>query len=134
MKNTRLFVLLAVVLLLLVASLACKQAGEIITPAEATQRFEATQSVAVSGVAGDAEGAEFLTGSTVMLTSNEFLINLVKSPGDATVTNIFSYAYRGDKVTVEGSVLDDGVIWYRVKTQSGSAWVPEENVVPVEGQ
>jgi uncharacterized lipoprotein YehR (DUF1307 family) len=131
MKNTRLFVLLAVVLLLLIASLACKQAGEIITPAEATQRYEGTQSAFVSDVTGDVEGAEFLAGTEATLASQEFLINIVRTPGE---TDAFAYGYRGDKVTVEGSSMLDGEIWYRVDTFSGSGWVPAKNLAPLEDE
>jgi hypothetical protein len=128
MKNTRILVFIAVVLLIIIASLACQQAGEIITPAEATARYEGTQSAAVSGVTGDAEGAEFLAGSEAALASQEFLINIVRNPGE---TDAFAYGYRGDKVTVEGSTNHEGEIWYLVDTFSGTGWVPAKNLAPV---
>lgn len=129
MKNTRLLSILAVVILLFIVSLACNQAGDIITPAEATQRYEATQSAAVSGVTGDAEGATFLAGTEVSLASREFIINIVRNPGE---TDAFAYGYRGDGVTVEGSILHDGEIWYLIDTFSGTGWVPESNLAPLE--
>lgn len=126
-RNT--LVLLSIISLLLVLSLACKQAGEIITPAEATQRYEATQAASVEEVVGDAEGAEFLGGDSAKLVGQGYLVGLFNIVGE---TVAFSFATRGDTVTVIGSVVYEDGIWYKVQTLAGSGWLPAENLAPVQ--
>ncbi len=129
MKNKRLNFILAAISALFILSVACKESGEIITPAEATQRYEATQSAGQSEVVGDAEGAEYLAGDEAILTGTAYLVGLYSNPGDVSAV---SFATRGDTITVEGSMYYEGEIWYRVQTIAGSGWLPVENLKPLE--
>ena len=117
------------VILLFVITLACKQSGDIITPAQATQRYEATEAASSGEATGDAVGATYLAGSRAILNSNTYLVGLYSIAGDAVA---FSFATRGDEVTVTGSLDIDGTIWYKVETNAGSGWLPEVNLEPVE--
>ncbi len=112
-------------IILLVMTLACKQSGEIISPAQATQHYEATQAASSGEVSGDAEGAIYLTGNKVTLTSESYIVTLFTSPGDANAT---SFSTRGDEVTVIGSVVFDGTIWYKVEGYAGSGWLTDVNI------
>lgn len=115
--------------ILFMLSIACKQSGEIITPAEATQRYEATQAVASGAATGDAEGAEFPAGSEATLTGVSYLVGIYSNAGD---TNAISFATRGDLVIVQGSIDLDGEIWYRVETDAGDGWLSEDSLMAVE--
>ncbi len=129
MERKNLFIFLAVVSLLLVVSLACKQAGSIITPAEATQRYEATQEVLAGDVSGDAFGAQYLTGEEAVLTGDGYLVPLYQLVGDQFPV---SNATRGDVVTILGSVNYEEEIWYKVESLGGDHWVPGSSLEPVE--
>jgi hypothetical protein len=129
MKRKNLYTILAAVTALILLSLACNQAGEIITPAEATQNYVATKEASESGVVGDAEDADYPADSEAILTGVGYLVGLYSNPGDVSAV---TFATRGDKVTVEGSQYLDDVIWYRVESSAGSGWVPAENLKPVE--
>ncbi|RLE00187.1 MAG: hypothetical protein DRJ13_09005, partial [Bacteroidetes bacterium] len=97
MKRKNLLVILTVVCLLFLLSMACKQSGEIITSAEATQRYESTQAAKTGDVIVEVEGAEFASGDVVNLTSAGHLVGLFREAGGRTA---FSYATRGDEVTI----------------------------------
>ncbi|MFL7813098.1 MAG: hypothetical protein ACK2TT_00840 [Anaerolineales bacterium] len=129
MKRKNLIYILLALSSLFILSLACSQAGEIITPAEATQRYEATQSASESGVVGDAEGAEYLEGEEAILVGQGYLVGLYSNPGDESAV---SFATRGDQITVEGSELYEGEVWYRVETIAGSGWVQADSLAPME--
>ncbi len=129
MERRKLTLILAVLSLLFIFSLACKQSGEIITPAEATQRYEATQTAAELGdVVTSVEGAEFAPGDRAVLTSAGHLVGLFK---EADGKSPFSYATRGDEVTVTSAVEIEGVIWYQIDSTAGDGWLPETNLDPV---
>ncbi len=129
MKRRNLLSILITLSLLFLISIACQQSGEIITPAVATQRYEATQ-VAIAGeVVGEIEGVAFPAGSTVELNSESFLVGLYKEAGGiSTVT----FASRGDQVTVMGSMELEGEIWYKIESSAGNGWIPEANLKEVE--
>lgn len=129
MKGKYLYTILAAVTVLILLSLACNQSGEIITSAEATQKYVSTKEASESGVVGDAEGAVYEAGSEAILTGVGYLVGLYSNPGDVSAV---TFATRGDKITVEGSQYLDDVIWYRVETIAGSGWVPAKNLKPVE--
>ena len=69
-----------IIAMLLMLSLACAQAGEVLTPAEATERARG------GSVAGDdepgVEGAEFARDQQVEFNGTGFLISLYAQPGD----------------------------------------------------
>jgi hypothetical protein len=118
------YYLLIIFSVLFVFSIACKQAGEIITPAEATQRYEATQAAKSGDVVVEAEGAVYSPGDTVQLVSEGHLVGLFQEPGGPSP---FSFATRGDEVTITSSVNIDGVLWYQIDSIAGSGWLPETN-------
>jgi len=120
MKRKNLLVILTVVCLLFLLSMACKQSGEIITSAEATQRYEATQTAINENVVGQVEGASFAPGDSAILTSEGFLVGLYQEAGGKSA---FSFATRGDEVTISGSVDIDGEIWYKVLSTAGEGWL-----------
>jgi len=117
------------VLILFVISIACSQSGEIISPALATQHYEATQAAKSGDVSGDAEGATYLAGSNAILTSNSYLVGLFSIAGDKVA---FSFATRSEEVMVTGSLDIDGTIWYKVETMAGDGWLPEVNLTETE--
>ncbi len=130
MKNIkRSIYILAAVSLLIVVSLACQSAGEIISVAEATQRYEATQAVLSGNVSGDAEGALFTSGEKAFLIGDAYLIALYQQAGE---TVSISFATRGDEITILGSVLFEGEVWYKIESLAGSYWLPETSLEPPE--
>lgn len=128
MKRRISLVILTVLSVLFLFSLACKQSGEIITPAEATQRFEATQAAEEDDEVTSVEGAEFAPGDQAVLTSEGHLVGLFK---EADGRAPFSYATRGDEVTVTSAVEIEGVIWYQIDSTAGDGWLPESNLEPL---
>ena len=125
MERKNLLKILSVLSLLFIFSLACKQSGEILSPAEATQRAEATKAAQTGDVVLEAAGASFVPGDQAVLTSEGHLVGLFKEPDDK---NAFSYATRGDEVTITSSVDIDGVFWYKIESTAGNGWVPESNL------
>lgn len=125
MKKKNLLVILAVICALLLFSMACKQSGEIISAAEATQRYQATQAAKTGDVIVEVEGAAFASGDVVNLTSEGHLVGLFREAGARTA---FSYATRGDEVTIVSSVDVDGVTWYKIESTAGDGWLPESNL------
>jgi len=129
MKKSNFFLILGILCLLFIFSIACKQSGEIITPAEATQRYVETQAADIEDVAGDVTGAVFSPGATAQLTATAYLVGIFKNAGDNVA---ITYATRGDQVTVVGSIELGDEIWYKIETTAGDGWVPEENLEAVE--
>jgi len=105
--------------------MACKQSGEIITSAEATQRFEATQAAKTGDIISEVEGAAFKLGDSVILISEGYLVGLFQEAGN---NNPFSFATRGDEVTVTSSIDIEGEIWYKIESTAGNGWLPETNL------
>lgn len=129
MSRNRRNVLIAWILfvsLLLLPSLACEKAGEILTPEEATIR--ARQATAPTATRPTSTGAEFQEGDEIEFAGSEFLIPLYKEIGDKSA---FSHAGRGETGTVLGSQEVDGAIWYLVDGPSGEGWVPAESLQAV---
>jgi len=116
-----------IIAMLLMLSLACAQAGEVLTPAEATERARG------GSLAGDdepgVEGAEFARDQQVEFTGTGFLISLYAQPGDTVAR---SHISRGSKGTVLASREFEGETWYQVSTSAGNGWVPAEFVKAVE--
>jgi len=125
MKRNNLLILLTVVCVLFIFNMACKQSGEIITSAEATQRYEATQAADTGDVVVEVEGAAFKPGDSVILTSEGHLVGLYQEAG---AKNPFSFATRGDTVTVTSSAENEGEIWYKIESSAGNGWLPETNL------
>ncbi len=117
------------ILILFASSIACNQSGEIISPALATQRFEATQVAAAGDASSDAEGAKFLGGAKAELIGEAYLVALYQKAGE---TVSVSFATRGDVITVVGSVVFEDIVWYKIESLAGSYWLPETNLLAIE--
>jgi hypothetical protein len=126
-KKLARFSLILVLLALLIAALACEQAGEIIPDAEATQR--AIPSVTPTQDIQDVENADFEEGDTVAFIGKGYLIPFYANPGD---TVVLSHAARGDEGTVSRAVLFEGEIWYEVESVAGTGWITAEFLEKVE--
>jgi hypothetical protein len=113
--------------LLALASLACEQAGEILTPAEATARAEEAFQLNVSPGSSVA-GSEFQIGDTVTLIGRSFLVNLYDAPGG----KIAAGQERGTAVTILESALYNEETWYKIKAPTGEGWVAADNLEPAE--
>lgn len=119
-KENAKFVILLVFVMLLLATLACKQSGDIITPAEATLRAQPTATLTPFVSENSLE-----LGTTVYLTGKGYLINLMDAPGSL---RMIAGQERDTEVTIVESTTHEGEIWYRVSAPTGEGWVPEENV------
>jgi hypothetical protein len=130
-RVTALWAALSAIGLLLLTNLACAQAGEILTPAEATARAEATQNLvrptATPGAfkegSSAAEGPQ--VGDAVYLTGRGFLISLVSEPG---ATRMIAGQERGVEVTIIEITEHEGELWYKIDAPTGEGWVPAENI------
>ena len=129
MERRNLFSILFILTLLFLISIACQQSGEIVSPAEATQRYDSTQSADTGDIVSVVEGVAFPVGSTAELSEQGLLVALYKDPSEK---NPFSFATRGDTVEVIGSMEYEGEIWYKIKSSAGDGWLPETNLLPVE--
>ncbi len=127
-KQAALISLSAVLGVLFAATLACSQAGEILTPAEATARAMPTAAPTASG---EVVGTQFSIGDTVEFVSSGYLVPIYQKPGDRTA---FSHAARGDTGTVIGSEMVGDVLWYHVDSVAGLGWVQNEYIAAVGGE
>lgn len=123
MKKTARLSLFLMFGVLLLAALACKQSGEIITSAEATQR--AVPSVTPTQEILEAEGAEFTPGDDIVFAGKGFLIAVHAEPGNPSA---LSHAARGDAGVIISSQLYNGEVWYQVDSVAGDGWVPADSV------
>jgi hypothetical protein len=115
--------------LLVIASLACEQAGDILTPEEATAR--AQEGVFRPGVdGGSAAGAQFEPGDSAHIIGTGFLINLQDVPGGRLVGS----QSRGSTVEILESSEFEGEVWYHVDSETGEGWLRAENLEPIEGE
>ncbi len=113
--------------LLVLAGLACAQAGEILEPAEATARaVEADQAGFESS--GAVETSEFEAGDTASLVGRSFLVNLYSEPGG----KILAGQERGTAVTVLETFMFQDRLWYRIDAPTGEGWVPGEALEAIE--
>ena len=127
MKKTARFSLFLMIAVLLLAGLACKQSGQIITSAEATQR--AIPTITPTQEILEAEGAEFAPGDEIVFAGSGFLVSVRSEPGNPSA---LSHAARGDSGVIISSELYNGEVWYQVKSVAGDGWVPAENVAAPE--
>lgn len=119
-KENAKFTLLLVFVALLLATLACKQSGDIITSAEATQRALPTPTSTPFVSENSLE-----IGTTVYLVGKGYLINLMEAPGSL---RMIAGQERNTEVTISEASTYEGKIWYRINAPTGEGWVPEENV------
>jgi len=113
---------------ILLATLACSRAGEILTPEEATARVEATREAVLTPDV--AEDALYGVNSTVEFIGEQYLIPLQSEPGSGFVAE--SHVPRGDIGIVLGSELVDGVVWYFVDSSAGQGWIVEASLQAAE--
>ena len=128
--SARRAVVLAIGLLML-ASLACSQAGEILSPEEATAQAIEAEKPDIVVTADIAGGADFEPGDEIEFVGTGYLVPLKKNPGDRSA---YSHAGRGDLGVVLGSQVVDGEVWYQVDGPSGEGWVEAENLKAVGGE
>lgn len=123
MKKTARISLFLVFGALLLAVLACKQSGQIITSAEATQR--AIPSVTPTQEVLQVAGAEFLPGDAIVFAGKGYLVPVHANPGEKLA---LSHAARGDAGVVISSTLYEGEIWYQIQSVAGDGWVSADSV------
>ncbi len=116
--------------LLILAGLACSQAGEILTPAEATARAKAVeaQNQFTSDDSGAASGGAFVVGDTATLIGRSFLVNLYDAPGG----RIAAGQERGTVIIILESTTYKNEPWYKIEAPTGEGWVSAANLEPVE--
>ena len=117
---------------LVLAVMACSQAGEVLTPEQATQRaIEAAQVTAVPTVSSEESGIQI--GDRVRFASKDYLVLMRRDPGS---TLIAVQSERGASGTVLASQDVEGVAWYQIETTGGIGWLPSDilEVVSAEGQ
>lgn len=112
--------------LLALMSLACAQAGSVISYADATATAE-SKFAPVTGAGAAAAGADFAVGNTAVLAGRGFLINLMDAPGG----RIAAGQQRGAEVEILSSALLDDEIWYEVDSSTGIGWVKADSLEPV---
>jgi len=121
-------------ILLILPSLACAQAGEILTPAEATARAEPQSQISlppgndasVTPTPDDAvPETPFAAGDEVALAGKGFLINLMDAPDG---NRIVGSQERGARVTVLEITLRDETVWVRIQAATGEGWVMADNL------
>ena len=119
--------ILLMIVLLVLASLACEQAGEVLTPAEATARaLENVQPVSSGG--SSVSGGVFEAGNTAKLVGRSFLVNLYDNPEG----KISAGQERGTIVTILEVLTVEDTIWYKIEAPTGDGWVSAENLEAVE--
>ena len=116
---------------LLLATLACNQAGEVLSPEEATQyAVEAAVVTAVPTVVSSETGIQ--VGDRVRFASRDYLVLMRRDPGSSLIA---VQSERGASGTVLNSQDVDGVAWYQVETSGGVGWVKGDilEIVSFEG-
>lgn len=127
MKKTARNSLFLIFAVLFLATIACKQSGQIISSAEATQR--AIPTITPTQEITQVAGAEFSPGDDVIFAGKGYLVAVHENAGDNLA---LSHAARGDKGVVISSVLYEGEIWYQVKSVAGDGWVNANSVIAPE--
>jgi len=123
-SRTKAILALTVILL---ATLACSRAGEVITPEEATLRAESTESAILTPDV--AEGALYSVGSSVEFIGDQYLIPLTSEPGEVVAE---AHVPRGEVGVVIGSEEYEGEVWYLVDTSAGQGWIVEVSLLQAE--
>lgn len=114
--------------LLIVAGLACAQAGEVLTPAEATERAVSAQPTYEPG---DVANTIVDIGDQATLTGRSVIVNVLNEPGGRIVAG----QERGATITVLNIVEDEnGDRWYQIEGSSATGWVGADNIEPLEGE
>ncbi|MCO5187372.1 MAG: SH3 domain-containing protein [Anaerolineae bacterium] len=110
--------------LLVLTALACSQAGEILTPEEATARALPT---ATPTLTADESATTYAIGDVVTIKDpgGGFLVLFVAEPGTSTVSG---QAPRGDQVEIIEVTLVNGVEWYQIQSPGGVGWISLDHI------
>ncbi|MCH7663493.1 MAG: hypothetical protein IH859_06455 [Chloroflexi bacterium] len=112
---------------LLLASLACAQAGKVITDAEATQTAIPTATVVIL----ELEAAVYDVGDEVVIIGGKFGA-LVPLYGSACAQFFSSQVLYGTEVEVLGLQECEDIVWYQVEGLIGQGWLLVDNIVSAE--
>jgi hypothetical protein len=112
--------------LLLLAGLACAQAGEVLSPEEATARV---QGAIEADTRTDVE-SDIAIGDVATLTGSSFLVNIFSEPGG----RIIAGQERGARVSVVRVVERDGDVWYQIEAPAGNGWVSARSLEPLPAE
>lgn len=116
----------AIIAVLVLASLACSQAGQILTPEEATAVAGGVNGNGSQGSnGGETVEGQFAVDQVVTFIGTGFLVPIMKEPGDRMA---YSNAARGQTATVKGWRDVDGELWYQVTSAAGNGWVAAKNL------
>lgn len=123
-KHKRTIAFLALFLLLVLASLACARAGQILPDAEATELARPT----ATPVLDLSAEAEYQIGETADVVGGSFgaLVPLYGQPGGRFFTS--QIRNRDLVVILELGLDENGNIWYLVEGQAGKGWIRGENL------
>jgi SH3-like domain-containing protein len=114
--------------LLIITSLACSQAGEILSPEEATARAQVVpETDADSG--GDTSSLGILAGDEAILIGRGFLVNLLDQPGG----RITGGQARDSQIVIVDIAVVENETWYKINANGTEGWVKEENISVPEG-
>jgi hypothetical protein len=128
MKVSKPIILLALSLTL--AVLACSQAGEVITPEEATQRAQVVANATMLPTAiSNLTGIEI--GTRVRFETVDYLVLMKKDPGSPLIS---VQSERGATGVVVGSQDVDGMAWYQIETPGGIGWLPGDVLAMVSDE
>lgn len=115
--------LIFVMMTLLLASLACSKAGQIVSVAEATAIAENIEEVDLFDTSyKNAEGAIFVADDIVRFYAGED-VDMVPVYQDAGDRNPFTEVSTGTNGKVDSSALVDGVVWYKILSSVANGWV-----------
>ncbi len=116
--------------LLILAGLACSQAGEVLSPVEATARADEAAAQNKFTSDGASTSGAFEVGDAATLTGRSLLVNLYDAPRG----KISAGQERGTAVTILESTLYQDTIWYKIEAPTGDGWVAADNLEPVEAE
>ena len=123
-KSLRFAAIMAAIAL---ATIACAQAGQILSDADATQIALPTETPVLDLVSQ----ADYQVGDTVSMIGGNFgaLVPLYGQPG----ANFFTSQIRHGTLAIilELGQAADGVIWYLVESDAGAGWIWGEHMGPV---
>jgi hypothetical protein len=123
--NLRKSVIWLIVLLVLTA-LACRQAGEVLTPEEATARALPT---ATPTLTAEESVSTYAIGDEISLKdpNGGFLVLFVAEPGSDSVNG---QAPRGQKATILEFINFEDEEWYQITAPGGTGWITLDHINP----
>jgi SH3-like domain-containing protein len=120
--------LIFIIGLLIITSLACSQAGEIISPEEATARAQNIPDIDSEAGGGGTSSLGVQPGDEITLTGRGFIVNMLDQPGG----RISGSPARDSQATLLDIVDFEDETWYKINANGSEGWVKEENIAPVE--